>query len=52
MLRRRGSAAVGVGVVAGHDGPFRRQRAHEMRVAVIDDVKHVEIGRRGASQRG
>ena len=32
-----------IGVVARHDGALGRQRAYEMRVAVIDDVKDVEV---------
>ena len=43
---RRGAFARGlerIGVVARHDGALGRQRAYEMRVAVIDDVKDVEV---------
>ena len=40
-----------VGVVAGHDRALRRQHSYQMRIAVIDDVKDVEVAaaRREAS---
>jgi len=37
------NTAEGIEIVARHDRPFRRQTMHEMRVAVIDDVKHIEV---------
>jgi hypothetical protein len=32
-----------VQIIAAHDGPFRRQLVHKLRIAMIDEVEQIEL---------